>query len=116
MVLHKIPSAQGKRAERKDMVNVNDLKAFSGNNGELPSNKLTVDNIRNEVLTISNFVKIENYYAVMVEERTDSFFFSPSAITKVIDNFGTEIIGNKFKLLGTIKIKGGKTYTPVEWL
>ena len=97
---------------------------------EQGGSKLMLNNVKvlakdliNMELTIEDFERIDSdddhYYVVTVAEVPGSYFFSGSALNKLIDSAeadGEDIRGEKIMILPEVRTKTGKSFTPVKLL
>lgn len=85
--------------------------------------KVLAKDLINMELTIEDYDRIDSeddhYYVVTVAEVPGSYFFSGSALNKLIDSAeadGEDIRGEKIMMLPEVRTKTGKSFTPVNLL
>lgn len=85
--------------------------------------KVLAKDLINMELTIEDYDRIESdddhYYAVTAVEIPGSYFFSGSALNKLIDSAeadNEDIRGEKIMILPEVRTKSGKSFTPVNLL
>lgn len=88
------------------------MKEFSSLDGE----KVQVADLIGQELTIGKYVKVQGYYAVYPKEYDGKYFFTGSALTELINEFGDNVNGLRIKMKDPVRTNSGRTYTPVEVL
>lgn len=74
------------------------------------------EEIAGSTVTIRQFYPMGNedgkYYCVAVDEYPDKYFYTGSALTEDIDEYGEFVIGITYEVGQKVKTKGGRTYQP----
>lgn len=85
--------------------------------------KVMAKDLINMELTIEDYDRIDSdddhYYVVTAAEIPGSYFFSGSALNKLIDSAeadNEDIRGEKIMILPEVRTKTGKSFTPVKLL
>lgn len=85
--------------------------------------KVLAKDLINMELTIEDYDRIDSdddhYYVVTAVEIPGSYFFSGSALNKLIDSAeedNEDIRGEKIMILPEVRTKSGKNFTPVKLL
>lgn len=100
------------------------MRAEQGGSKIMRNNvKVKAKELINMELTIEDYDRIDSeddhYYAMTVAEVPGSYFFSGSALNKLIDSAeadGEDIRGEKIMMLPEVRTKAGKSFIPVNLL
>lgn len=88
------------------------MKEFSSLEGE----KMQAADLIGKELVIEKYVKVQDYYAIYPKDFDGKYFFSGSALTQMINEFGENTVGLHFKLKESVRTNSGRNYTPIEIL
>lgn len=80
--------------------------------------KLNLDAMEGQVVTIKEYGECRtdkgDIYAVVFDEFQGAYIWAPSAVSKLIDNYGDEVIGTRLKIGAKTKTKGGRDFRPFD--
>lgn len=84
------------------------------------NNKVSLDLLAETDVTIADYDRLVSgedvFYAVTTEENPGQYFYSGKALTDLIEecaNAGEDIRGERIHIGAKVRLKSGKTFTPV---
>lgn len=87
----------------------NALAELEGREGKTPPDFV------GQELTIEKAIRVENYYAVCFYGLDETFMFSPTALTQIIDDCGEDDIqGIVIRIKEKKKTKNNRDFNPID--
>ena len=85
------------------------------------NNKISLDLLADTTVTVADYERLTSgedvFYAVTVEENPGQYFYSGKALTDILEevtNAGEDLRGEQIYIGAKVRLKTGKTFTPVS--
>lgn len=76
--------------------------------------KQQLDALEDQTVTLEQYFKLADYYAITFEEFPDAVFLSGGAITDLISTYGEDAIGVQFTVLPMVKTNAKHDFRPIR--